>query len=60
MACGVSSVLQAAEMVAWDVPVGGNAFVTQSAAGNRDGIERGATRWSDPTTVVSVYFHVDR
>jgi len=44
----------------WAIPMAGNAFVTESAAGSRDGIERGATRWSDAGTVFSVYFRVDR
>ena len=57
--CGASA-LQAADSAAWHVPLGGNAFVTSSAHGSRDGLERGSTRWSDPATVVSVYFHVDR
>lgn len=50
----------AEDTAAWNVPFGGNAFVTSSANGSRDGLDRGATRWSDPATVVSVYFHVDR
>jgi len=52
--------LHAAEPATWVVPMGGNAFVTASAAGSRDGIERGVTRWTDVATVFSVYFHVDR
>ncbi len=60
MVCCCCRSLLAQETAAWEVPLGGNAFVTKSANGSRDGLDRGATRWSDPATVVSVYFHVDR
>ena len=44
----------------WSVPTGGNAFQTSpqpSRAGFRPG---GAINWSNPKSVFSVYFHVDR
>lgn len=54
MTCGFS---QAAP---WTIPMAGNGFVTASASGSRDAIERGTTRWRDASTVFSLYFHVDR
>lgn len=50
----------AAEMQTWSVPIAGNGFVTASAPGSRGGIHRGVAHLTEPTTVVSVYFHVDR
>lgn len=48
---------QAAE---WLVPVGGNAFRSQPAAGG-NGLRRdGTLAWSDAAGVFSIYFHVDR
>ena len=45
--------------VRWDVPAGGNAYLTA----NPDGAAvspAGISRWSDPKTVISIYFRVDR
>lgn len=44
----------------WEVPFAGNAYLTAQAPGTSDGLSRsGATRWQDPQTVFSVYFHLD-
>lgn len=43
------------------VPFGGNAYVTGSAPGSSDGPGRGGRmRWSDPETVLSLYFRIDK
>ncbi len=44
----------------WEVPFGGNAYLTTAAPGSSDGLRRsGTTRWQDPSTIFSVYFHLD-
>ena len=57
---GIGGVIHADEAKTWTVPLAGNAFVTQSAPGSADRIEPKGMRWSDPATVFSVYFRVDR
>lgn len=43
------------------IPMGGNAYLTSSAEGSQDRINRrGALRWQDETSGFSAYFHVDR
>lgn len=42
------------------VPFGGNGYVTKVAPGSQDGPGRGGMRWSDPGTVLSLYFRVDQ
>ena len=52
-----SQALQAAE---WSVPLGGNAYHTAPQP-SRSGLRRdGSIRWSNPQSVFSVYFRVDR
>jgi len=51
----------AAEDPRWEVPVGGNTFLTQRGEGSQDGVNRrGGLGWQDPQSVFSVYFRVDR
>ena len=47
----------------WSVPVAGNAYLTASASSNGEGDglgRRGGMRWSKESSVISVYFRVDR
>ena len=38
----------AAETARWEIPVAGNAFLTQRSDGSQDGVERrGGLRWQD-------------
>jgi hypothetical protein len=61
VACCSTLPTAAAEAHKWEVPLGGNAYVTEPAAAAEDRIAReGLTRWRSLDTVVSVYFRVDR
>ena len=48
----------------WDIPMGGNSYVTkqgsQEEGGGRRGGGRGGARWQSEDTVQSVFFRVDR
>ncbi len=49
------------EVARWQVPFGGNAYLTASADGSNDGLGRdGSTRWQDGRSVFSVFFRADR
>lgn len=54
------SLFAATAAFAEPVPLAGNAYLTASAAGSPDGVGRQGTRWQDPASVISVFFHVDR
>ncbi len=43
----------------WEIPAGGNAYLTEHPEGGAVNAA-GISRWSDPRTVVSIYFRVDR
>jgi hypothetical protein len=44
----------------WAVPMSGNTFRTAPEPGGNDVHRSGTVAWSDPDSVLSVYFHVDR
>jgi len=45
----------------WEVPLGGNAYLTRTAADSRDRIEpKGLRPWHSEATVASIFFRVDR
>lgn len=44
----------------WSVPMAGNTFRTAPAPGGNGGQRNGTVAWSDPETVLSVFFRVDR
>jgi hypothetical protein len=50
----------AQEVPSWKVPIAGNAFITESSKGSRDGFGGAGLQWQQADSVVSVYFHVDR
>lgn len=52
-----ASFLSAAE---WSVPVSGNAFRTAPVPGGSGFQRQGGIAWSEPDSVYSIYFHVDR
>ncbi len=53
--------VRAGDVPRWEIPFGGNAYLTSAVPGSADGLQRdGATRWQDDKTVFSVYFRVDR
>jgi len=45
------------EIAQWNVPVGGNGFLTDGQAGSGG---RGTLRWDRPDAVISIFFRVDR
>ena len=50
----------AEEAARWHVPLAGNAYLSARAENGRDGLGRRGFRWSEPESVWSVYFRVDR
>lgn len=52
--------LTATDAAEWFVPLGGNAFHTSPAPGGQGFQRDGAIKWSQPNSVYSAYFHVDR
>ncbi len=53
--------VNAEELVKWDVPLGGNAYLTDKSVNSSDKVEAtGVTGWSDVKSVFSIYFQVDR
>jgi hypothetical protein len=52
---GLSPLCGEAAVRTWEVPLGGNSYVTKGEDGGR-----GRPRWTSPETVRSVYFRVDR
>jgi hypothetical protein len=51
----------AAEMREWVIPLGGNAYLTSSAAGSRDQVENsGIKQWQNEESVFSIFFRTDR
>lgn len=45
----------------WEVPLGGNAYVTKQAPRTQDRIENaGLLRWQDAGTIVSIYFRAEK
>jgi hypothetical protein len=44
----------------WAVPLTGNTFRTAPETGGNGAQRNGTVAWSDPDTVLSVFFHVDR
>ncbi len=58
---GLTAFSVAEEAKPWVVPLGGNAYLTSPAAGSKDMVEpAGIRKWSDETSVFSVYFRTDR
>ncbi len=58
LSCSLGS---AAEAVRWEVPLGGNAYLTKQADGSTDKVDaRGISQWKDPTSGFSIFFRVDR
>lgn len=54
-------VMKAAEPTQWQVPLGGNAYLTKSADGSSDRVDAaGISEWKNPDSVFSVFFRVDR
>lgn len=54
-------VMEAAEATQWQIPLGGNAYLTKSADDSSDMVDAsGISRWKDPDSVFSVFFRVDR
>jgi hypothetical protein len=49
-----------AQAADWAVPLAGNTFRTAPQPGGNDVQRNGTVAWSDPDSVLSVYFHVDR
>lgn len=61
LCAGLSAFCEAEEIKRWVVPLGGNAYLTSPAAGSQDMVETsGIRRWSDQTSVFSIYFRTDR
>jgi hypothetical protein len=60
-ACSSLAGAATAETKQWVVPLGGNAYLTSSAAGAPDRIDRsGIHAWQSDTSVFSIYFRTDR
>jgi hypothetical protein len=58
---GLTSFCVAEEDKRWVVPLGGNAYLTSPTAGSKDMVEpAGIRKWSDETSVFSIYFRTDR
>jgi Domain of unknown function (DUF3472)/Domain of unknown function (DUF5077) len=54
-------VSDAAETANWEIPLGGNAYLTESAEGTPDRIEPGGVRqWRNAGSVFSIWFRADR
>lgn len=49
-----------AEPVRWQIPLGGNAYLTRGAAGPQNKVDGQGLRWQDPAAGFSAWFHVDR
>lgn len=57
---GVSTI-RAAETTNWEVPLGGNAYLTEFGKGSSDKVDAaGLRQWGDPNSIFSVYFRADR
>lgn len=53
--------LDAAETSNWEVPLGGNAYLTESSGNSSDKVDAGGVRqWQDEKSVFSIYFRADR
>ncbi len=51
----------AAEVKSWEVPFGGNAYLTESAESAPDRIDPGGThQWQDGKSIFSIWFRADR
>ena len=51
----------AAEPVRWEVPLGGNSYLTKQSEGSTDKVDaRGISRWADDASGFSIYFRADR
>ncbi len=50
--------LAAQDIAKWEIPSGGNAYLTSGAA--PDGIHGSGVQWQNPASVFSVFFRVDR
>lgn len=48
------------EGMRWRIPMAGNTYLSARAETGRDGLGRRGFRWSEPESVWSVYFRVDR
>jgi hypothetical protein len=58
---GLAAFCAAEETKQWIIPLGGNAYLTSPAAGSKDMVEpSGIRKWSDESSVFSIYFRTDR
>ena len=61
VAGGFATITPAMGKEPWTVPLGGNAYLTSSAAGSLDRVEAsGVKRWQNEKSVFSIYFRADR
>jgi hypothetical protein len=59
--CGFACLAAAAQMKQWVVPLGGNAYLTSSAAGTPDRVANsGITHWQNEKSIFSIFFRTDR
>ena len=55
------SFANAGEIEKWEVPIGGNAYLTSSAANSKGRVDAGGLRgWQGKDSVFSIWFHTDR
>ena len=59
--CGMQTLALAEEKSLWEIPLGGNAFLTSKIANSADGVQNsGIVRWQDEKSIFSIYFRPDR
>lgn len=57
----VSNTGWSADAVRWEIPLGGNCYLTKSSAASSDKVDaRGISQWKDGNSGFSVYFRADR
>ncbi len=57
----ISSAGWSADAARWEVPLGGNCYLTKSSGGSSDKVDpNGILRWQDSSSGFSVFFRVDR